>query len=492
MNTSFWLKDSSKKYYSQLEQNLEVDILIVGGGITGILCAYQLSQENKYRIALIEKNELYHSTTGYTTGKITFQHDDIYHRLLNSKGYEMARLYYEANNEAVNSLINMIQEKQIDCAFQTTDAYLFAMLNNEKELSLLKEERNAYQKLNIPHEWIDKQVLPIASSSYLKVCNQGAFHVVKFLDFVLNTLNNVSIFEQTKIIKTYQSNDETIAITSKNYQIKAKHLILATHYPFYKRFNFFFTILKPTVSYALIMDKYRHFEDGVYINLIEPIISIRSTYGQKPKLLMAGFGHDSYQFKEYVNQIQKLQEEAIQSFDGSCLENEWYNQDYQSFDLVPLIGRIKNTNIYMASAYNKWGMSTSFLASTLIKDIIVKQNSKYEKLFSPNRSFFTLKTVWYNFLVGFTIFRTKVMIVPKKKILPGGTGAILGKGMRKIGVYVDTNNQIHLIKPVCTHMGCSLRFNNVSKTYDCPCHGSRFNYDGVAIDGPAPRNLKKY
>lgn len=483
---SYWLKDSQKKTYPRLEKNLNVDILIVGGGITGILCAYQLAKQNKYRIALVEKNRLYHSTTGFTTGKVTVQHDDIYHQLIKNKGETIARAYYQANSEAVQGLKKIVEEENIDCDWVDTKAILYAF--SEEEAKRLQREQNAYDTLGIPYEWLDKETLPFQTLGGLAVPDQGVFHIVRFLDGILNNLN-VDIYEKTKIIKTNPTEKGAVAETADHYKISAKYIVLATHYPIYKRFNFYFTKIKPTCSYVAIAHEFAIKPENAYINLIDPVLSIRFLDSADPKLMVAGFGHDVKNYYSYLDQIHKLIAMATERLGAKDFTEEWYNQDYESMDMVPLIGKITDAPLYLATGFRKWGITSAFVASLIIKDLIEGINNQYAYLYDPNRNKNTFKTVCYNFAMLSTVIKTKLLTVPKSiKINPGNGRIIQHKGS-KIGLYIDQNGKTYSVKPICTHLGCTLRFNNVTKTYECPCHGSRFNYDGTSLDGPAVRNL---
>lgn len=485
---SYWLKDSQKKTYPRLESNINVDVLIVGGGITGLLCAYQLAKLDKYRIALVEKNQLYHSTTGYTTGKATLQHDDIYHQLLKNKGETIARAYYLANSEAVLGLKKIATEENIDCDWVDTKAVLYAF--NQEELKRLQKEQSAYDTLGIPYEWLDKDNIPFPTLGGLAIPNQGVFHVVKFLDGIVSKLN-IDIYEKTKIIKTKPSEKGAVAETVDHYKIHAKHIIIATHYPIYKRFNFYFMKIKPVCSYIAIANEFAIPSDNAYINLIEPILSIRFLDSAMPKLMVAGFGHDVKNYYSYREQIHRLKTMATGKLQAKDFFEEWYNQDYETMDMIPLIGKAADGPLYIATGYRKWGISSSFVASQIIKDQIQGVNNQYAYLFDPCRSKNAFKTICYNFAMFSTVIKTKLLTVPKSIKIKPGTGRIIQHKMRKIGIYIDQNGKTYSEKPICTHLGCTLRFNNVTKTYECPCHGSRFNYDGTCLDGPAVRNLTK-
>lgn len=488
--SSFWLEFSKKKEYPKLTENHETDILIIGGGITGILCAYELSKHYQ-NIVLVEQNELYHSTTGFTTGKITYQHGYWYANLLKDKGLEKAKNYYESNKKALEYIVNQINENNIDCDLEIADAILYA--RNKEEYLELRKEREAYQKIGIPHYWEEGQMLPFHTYACLKVPNQASFNIVKYLDYILDQINHVTIFENTKVAETIDNSQDVYALTTDNYKIKAKYIINASHYPFYKGFNFYFMKVYPSIAYVTVstLPEKNTIPSGLYINSIPPVCSIRYVVRDQEKYLMlAGESRDANQIDDFEKELSSLKSLGEKELGITEYLYEWYNQDYESTDQIPLIGQIKSSHSYMASAYKKWGITTSVLASLMLCDLITKGKSKYQELFSPNRCWFTFKSIKYNLKMGKTFFKTKLLKAILDRKLKKDEGSIVKINNKKYGVYIDKEGKAYVVKPICPHMTCTLLFNNVSKTYDCPCHGSRFQYDGKCIDGPSPRDLK--
>lgn len=489
--SSFWLEFSSKKEYPKLTEDYETDILIIGGGITGILCAYEL-QKHFERITLVDQNELYHSTTGFTTGKITYQHGFCYANFIKGQGLDASKDYYEANKKALDYLVNQITEEHIDCDLEIADGVLYA--KTKEEYIQLQKERDAYQQIGIPHYYEENQVLPFKTYAVLRVPDQAAFNVVKYLDYIINKLDKVTIFENTKIVETVDNSEEVYAITSDNCKVRAKYIINASHYPFYKGFNFYFLKVYPSIAYVTVSDlpESKAIPEGLYINFIEPVYSIRYVTRDNQKYLMlAGESRDAKKIDNFEKELFHLKDFGVKELGLTNYYYEWYNQDYDSTDQLPLIGRIKASHSYVATGFKKWGITTSVLASQMITDLITKGETTYQALFSPNRDFCTFKTLKYNLKMGMTFFKTKVLKAIIDTKLKRGEGSIMKINHKKYGVYLDEDGEVYVVKPICPHMTCTLLFNNVSKTYDCPCHGSRFRYDGKCIDGPSPRDLKK-
>lgn len=492
MKKSFWLDCTNKKNFPKLQRNEHTEILIIGGGITGILLAYHL-QNYFDNIILLEQNKLYHGTTGHTTAKVTAQHGYLYYDLINMHNTKIAKEYYEANQKAVDYLKELVTKEQIDCDLKICNATLYAM--NEEEIKLLKNEEQAYQILGIPY-LKEGANLGFKTSKSIKLEDQVSFNVVKFLDQILERIDNnkVKIYEHTKVKKTILG-DKLQAITIDDFVVNAKQIINASHYPFYKSFNFYFTKLVPSISYAVVAKKNDNIkiDHEMFINVSKPVRSLRYIYqGDEEFILLAGNSRDTSDFSDFEQDLRDLKEFGRNHFQIDEYLYEWYTQDYQVTDYIPFIGRIKDTNMYMATGFNKWGMSHSILASLMITDLIVKGGTKYQDLFNPSRKVLFAKTLSYNLKMVKTFVKTKLINQIKNIELKQNEGKIDRINGKKYGFFKDENNKIYIVKPVCPHLGCSLLYNNVSKTYDCACHGSRFKYDGTCIDGPANKNLETY
>lgn len=440
MNDFYWLKDSKKKKYPSLNQEVTTDILIIGGGICGLSIAYELSHLNN-QIILVDQNEFYHATSGYTTGKITFQHGYIYQELLKTKSQEIAKLYYQGNNQALKHLKDIILKEKIECEFKNCN---HSLLSKEKNTSFILEEK-AYKTLNIPYE---KQ--KIKDYDALTIANQGIFHIVKYLDGILNYLDqckNVSLYENSKVLKT---DIKKKVATGANFIIHYKQVIFASAYPPYKNFNFYFLKLKPVMSF-IGTGKIKESLKEAAIDENDPVFSFRPL--KENEMMFAGFSQDTSALKSY-QKSENLIAKVKDSFHIEDIQIN-YNQDYQTLDKIPYIGAIKK-DTYFATGFNKWGISNSILASLILKDLIVQKKSVYEKVFSPKRNISMLKYVAYSF--------------------------------KNISTFISSKIHHHSYK--CSHLHCNLKKNPLSETWDCPCHGSRFDENGKVINGPAKKDFK--
>ncbi len=441
---SIWLKDSKKGNYPSLKGSATADILIIGGGISGISLAYELATSGK-KIILVEQNELYHSTTGLTTGKLTFQHGYKYQKLIDKYGPNKAKNYYKSNVEALKRIKEIIDNHNIDCDYIVCNHSLFA---NKNSKALLKE-KEAYEKINIPFK---EQT--INNRYYLTVKDQAVFNVVKYLDGILKflrTCKNIEIYENTRVKKVKLRRQVKIC-SGDEFTIKVKIVVFASMYPRTGFFNLYFCHLKPVLSFACLTNIDEDISEAG-IREDEPAFSFRPY--QKGKMLIVGESCDASLFPAYRKE-KELVDEAKKLFNAEGYYNSWVNQDYDPLDELPLIGRVKK-NVYIMTGYNKWGLTTAILASNIIADLIIKGHSEYEQTFSPKRC---------------TSLGKKIMYVLSNPAL-------------------WIKSRFKGTKKTCTHLHCGLRYNPVTDTYDCPCHGSRFSKDGTVITGPARKNIKK-
>ncbi|MDD4076705.1 MAG: FAD-dependent oxidoreductase [Bacilli bacterium] len=488
-NKSIWDRDLYPLSFPVLKENIKTDVLIIGAGISGLSCAYELLDQ-ALSITIVDQNAIYQGTTLRTTAKVTYQHGYIYHDLIKKHGIDKTKDYYEFNLSGLKRIEEIQNKEKIDCDFRKVDGYLFARVLTEKPN--IDREISAYEKVGIKSllTYLD----PIISPYYaLKVSDQANFNITKYLKKITDILlaRGVVIYENTRIIDV-RADIDTIATTADNKKIVARKIIICNHYPVYKKFNFFFTKMIPYLSYAVAAaaDNIK-IPDANFINTENPTIALRYiTYQGKQLLNISGASHESYQFKQTISEASRLKKFGKDHFGINEYLFGWCAQDYTTTDLLPLIGMIKN-NIYIATSYNKWGMAAAAAGAMLIRDLIEKNDSRFASTFNPTRSAINCKFFRYNLKVLATLIKTRW--IPTKKIIKikPDSCKIFKKCGKRIGIYKDRDYKLYIVDVTCPHLRCGLRFNNLAKTYDCKCHGSRFSYEGKLIDGPAVYNLNK-
>lgn len=494
---SLWLKDGLSETFPKLEEDESCDVCVIGAGITGITTAYLLS--DKFDVILIDRHSPIHMTTGNTTAKVTFQHGLNYSELIESYGENKARLYYKAQVEGMELIKKLVKEHNIDCDFKEVPAMVYAE-TQEKYDEIIKE-KEAYDKLNIAYELLTVLPYGLKGIGGIKVFNQIQLDPVKYLNALLDKMKGrVRVYRDTTAVDIEEDSKDTYAVSIKgDLEIKSTSVVVATGYPFFDKSGTYYSKLKPYRSYLVAFPIEDTKEDDMMlITNSTPLHSMRFAYEDKQKyLLVGGGGHkvgtDDSSFASYKDIIDFGRE----FFDVDQPSFRWSSQDYVSIDRVPYIGKISKTydNVFVATGFKKWGMSNGSFAGILISELLEGKKPLYSELFSPGRNEVTKNIgefIKSNYDVAKHMIKGRVF--QKKDDLEdiqNDMGGIIKYKGKKVGAYKDNNGELFLVDTTCTHMGCTLEYNDAERTFDCPCHGSRFNYKGEVIEGPALKNLKQ-
>lgn len=482
--------------FPKLQHDIEADVAVVGGGIAGITTAYQLTQAG-LKVALLEAGKLLNGTTGHTTAKITAQHNLIYDELMNQEGKEKAKLYYKANHDARQFIESLAEKHGIDCNLQAQDAYVFT--NSDEYVQKLQNEMAAYESLGIPGAYLDRIPLDVPAKAAVRMDAQAQFHPLQYMSALVKLLDESGcrLYEQSTAVDI-QEGPRTKVVTAEGHSVTCKHVVVCSHFPFYDGHGFFFARMHAERSYALAIKTDTAYPGGMYISAEEPTRSIRSAASSDgtPLLIVGGQNHKTGQGICTINHYEALQGYASQYFGAKEIAYRWSAQDLVTGDKLPYIGRITSSspNVYIATGFKKWGMTSSTAAALLISDLIQERPNEYEELFAPSRSL-ALKTlknlVVDNFDVAKHLIGGKLEMVRRKPedLAPDEGAAVTVKGSRA-GAYRDKEGELHIVDTTCTHMGCEVEWNDGERTWDCPCHGSRFSYTGEVMEGPAEKPLK--
>jgi len=460
---SFWLTSTENTNYQTLEQDIDVDVAIIGGGIAGITSAYLL-KKNGLKVALIEANHIAAGTTAHTTAKITSLHGLIYTTLINKMGHEKAKMYGESNESAINFISDTIKANKIACDFAYRPAYVFT--EQEDFIEKIKLEVKTAKDLLLPASFTNALNLPFSIKAAIKFDNQAQFHPRKYLLALAKDipLDGSYIFENTRVLDIKQGEKCTL-ITNKNKKITARKVIIASHFPCFDGMGLYFTRMHSSKSYIIGIKTKEKLPDGMFINIEKPTISFRSQKIQgEEMLLVVGEDHRTGVGKNTNQHYENLIDYAKKTFKMEKLLYRWSAQDCITLDGVPYIGNLtsKTPNIFVATGFGKWGMTNGTLAAMIIKDLIVKGDNPYKELYSPSR--FTPIASAKNFVVQNLDVAEKFI---ESKITPGAVGQDV----------------------TCTHLGCTAVWNSAEKSWDCPCHGSSFTSKGDIIEGPANKPL---
>lgn len=428
---SVWNQNDLPKF-DKLNGDVKTDVLIIGGGIAGILCAYFLKKAG-VDYCLVEGERICSGITKNTTAKITVQHGLIYQKLVKSLGVDKAKKYYNSNLLALKKYSEIC--KSIDCDFEYKDSYVYSLDNRKK----LEKEVEALRKIGVNAELVDTEKLPIKTVGAVKIKDQAQFNPIKFLKIICADLN---IYEKTYVKEMIG----TTAVTD-NGIIEAKRVICATHFPFINKHGSYFAKLYQSRSYVIALQGASEV-NGMYIDESGKGLSFRN---YNNLLLLGGSSHRTGKKNRCFD---NLRETAKRYYKNSKEKFHFATQDCMSLDSIPYIGHYskRTPNFYVATGFNKWGMTSSMVSAIILTDMITGEDNEYAEIFSPSRS----------------------MIKPQLFI----------------NVIESAGNLLTISTKRCPHLGCALKWNKCERTWDCSCHGSRFSKDGKLIDNPATRNIK--
>lgn len=431
--TSLWEQTWEHTNFAPLEGDRNTDVLIIGGGMTGVLCAYWLHHAGVPYI-LAEAETVCSGITKNTTAKLTSQHGLIYDKLIGTLGMERAKGYLSANQEALQKYRLLC--RNIDCDFEEKSAYVYALHDRRK----LEQELTALEKLGFQGEFTEHLPLPFSTAGAVKFSNQAQFHPLKFISAISKGLH---IYERTPVRELIGAT----AVTDRG-KITARSIIVATHFPFLNKHGSYFIKLYQRRSYVIALEHATNV-DGMYIDEAEDGLSFRN-YGDL--LLIGGGGHRT---GKQSGAWQELRDFAGRHYPNVTEKYHWATQDCMSLDGIPYIGPYSaaTSNLYVATGFNKWGMTSSMVSAMILSDLVQGKKNPYADVFSPSRS----------------ILRPQLAV--------NGLEAM-------VSLLTPTTKR-------CPHLGCALKWNPQEHTWDCPCHGSRFTEEGKLIDNPATGNLKQ-
>lgn len=493
---SYWIASTKDAFtdYNALTEDIKMDAVIVGGGIAGITCAYLLRKEG-LSVAVLEAGQIAHGTTGHTTAKITSQHKLIYDKLIKQMGSELAQQYATANETAIGEIRKLAENLNIDCDFIPQSAYVFT--EKEEALREILGEVNAACTLGIQADYVDELPLQVPIKGGIRFDGQAQFHPLKYVLGLAKAFidSGGKIYEQTRVVDIEEQNGFSV-ITAQGNKVTAERLIIASHYPFYNKHGMYFTRIYAEASYVSAIKASEKYPGGMYINLEDPVRSLRSHCSDDGELiLIGGAKHKSGQGGDTTKNYEALMDYATSSFTVTDIPYRWSTQDCMTLDGLPYVGNFtSNTpNLYITTGFGKWGMTNSMSSAMILRDLIVKGDSPWKDVYNPSRQTMAASAINFvveNFNVAEKLVSGKIKPLSKEDIdiLPGEGKAIELDGKR-VGAYRDEDGLLYIVNTTCPHLGCELNWNPAERTWDCPCHGSRFDYQGRNIEGPAVKPL---
>jgi len=490
---SYWIDSTPNTDYPSLNETVTVDVAIVGGGMVGISSAFLLKQAG-LTVALIDADTILMGTTGNTTAKVTSQHGLIYNDMINSLGRDKAKKYAEANEQAIKTIHNIINENKIDCDFSWQSAYVYTQ--SDDYIDKIKNEVEAAKSLGIDATFREHLTLPFSVKGAVEFKNQAQFHPRKYLLQLAKQIPGQGsyLFENTKATDIVEDMPLEV-MTSGEHKIKSKFVIIASHYPFYDKPGLFFTRIYQERSYILGVKIKEEFPEGMYITAEKPHRSLRSQpMGEDKLILVAGEHHKVGQGQATSNHYEALKTFAESIYTVESIPYKWSAQDCSTVDNVPYIGQLTSTtpHILVATGFGKWGMTNSTVAALILKDLITSGKSPWSEVYDPTR--FNPRASIKNFLkenldVAMHFISGKLESPPEKADIKNGEGRVIEVNGKRVGAYRDDEGTLHFVDTTCQHLGCEVEWNDSEKSWDCPCHGSRYTFSGEVIEGPTIKPL---
>lgn len=473
---SIWKTYNSENSQS-LKDNLERDIVVVGGGIAGFLTAYQLSEKGQ-KVTLIEANTMFSGVTKNTTAHIEalqgIKYSDFSDRLT-------AKLYFESQLEAIKLYEDLINKYNIDCDFKRLDSYLYSLFDKKN----VQKEYEILNNIGADVEYFeDITLLKQKVTAAIKLHDQASVEPIKLLSGIPIKFE---VYENTRIIKIDYK--EKFLYTEK-YRIKAERIIIATNFPIIDIPGWYFLRMYKSNSYAISINSAENI-NGLYQDDVESGYTYRN---YNDNLILGGLDHRTGRLDK-TNIYQTLKEKAAEIDLAGEVTHYWSTNDCITFDGLPYIGYYSkcSRDVYIITGFNKWGLANAMIGSVVLSDMLTGKENKYEKLFSPQRKMPFSFDIIVNLLCVIKSLVIKPLLPPLKcyKKLKSGEGDIVMYHFKKRAVYKDENGEYHVCRALCAHLKCQLQFNPVDKTWDCPCHGSRYDIDGNLITAPTVKNLEK-
>jgi glycine/D-amino acid oxidase-like deaminating enzyme/nitrite reductase/ring-hydroxylating ferredoxin subunit len=475
---SVWL-EADGPAFERLDADVTADVAVLGGGIVGVTTAWLLHEAGA-RVVLIDANRVGHGVTGHTTAKVSSQHGLIYAQLRDQHGPEAAAAYGGANEAALEWVAAHAGEHS---DFRRRPSY--AYVTSASDRTKVQDEARAAVAAGLPATFVEDVPLPLQVAGAVRFDDQAEFHPLKYLHGLVRDLPEV--YEHTHAVQVGDF------VRTPGGTITAEHTVVATHFPFPDR-SLAFARAHPMRSYAIVCSIAGEPPDGMFISGDSPTRSVRAV---GDRLLVGGEGHRTGTGGDTEERYAALEAFAREHWDVRSVDHRWSSQDNVTVDGLPFVGPMTpfEDRVLMATGFAKWGMTGGTAAALLLADLVLGRENPYAELFDPNRLNLRVagpKLVRDNAVTGVRFVADRVRHPGRRPIesLAPGEGDIVRSGGEKVAGYRDPGGRLHAVSPVCTHLGCQVNFNRAETSWDCPCHGSRFDVDGNVLQGPAVHRLE--
>lgn len=496
-NTSLWMETTPETDYPKLAGDVHVEVAVIGAGITGLSVAARLKTEGA-TVAVMEAGRIAAGTSGYTTAKVTSQHNLIYQDLIDQAGKELADQYAQANEFALSEITRQVHDQGITCDLQSANAHVYT--NDTDQMDRIEAEVEAAASLGLLASFTTDTELPYPVAGAIRFENQAMFHPRKYCLGLAATIagDGNYIFENSRATDVECNDNGRCIVRTEHGTVSAEHVVMATQIPFLDRGGYF-ARTSPERSYAIAAKLDEPVLKDMYISMDSPTRSLRPhVENNEAYLLIGGEGHKVGQDPDTRKRYEALENWTHDQFNVQSVQYRWSAQDYMAVDNVPYIGQItpRNERILIATGFNKWGITTGVAAGMILTDTIMGRVSPWSDVFDSTRvdirrsakQFVTENANVAKRMIG---DRLRTVSIPDISELTMDTGGIVDAEGEKLAAYQDNTGKIHTLSATCTHLGCQVTWNTAERSWDCPCHGSRFGVDGEVLHGPAVKPLAR-
>ncbi len=487
-NPSLWVRTSTPPSFPTLGRDLTVDVAVVGAGIAGLSVARMLVSAGA-SVAVVDAGPVCAGVTGYTTAKVTSLHTLKYDTLRQSFGPERAAGYAAANEAAIGAVGDLAAADGIDCDLETAAAFTYTM--DEQQVPAIEREVEAAREAGLAASFTTDTELPYAVRAAIRVEDQAQFHPRKFCLGLAEAvvLGGGAVYEHTRALDL----DDRHVLHTDGGTITADAVVVTTHIPFVDPGGYFGR-MEPKRSYAMAARVRGERLRGMYISVEEPTRSIRSS--ADGWLILSGEGHKVGYDDDTTQRYAALEAWTLETFDVDPIEHRWSAQDYAPADGLPFVGRLPGRDgAFVATGFGKWGMSNGVASALILADLVQGRENPWAEVFdstrlAPKQSAKDVLSANVDVAKRFVGDRVASIRTPEAAELEPGTGGIVSLDGDTVAAFRDDDGTLHAVSPTCTHMGCRVSFNTAERSWDCPCHGSRFDVDGRVLQGPATKDLE--
>lgn len=493
---SFWIETApAQAPRPRLQGAVAAEVAVLGGGIAGVTTALLLAEAG-VDVVLLEAGRLGRGVTGHTTAKVTSQHGMVYSRLRSRFGPEAARLYGQANEAGLAWIAERVERDGIACDFRRQAAYLYA--SDGFDLAKLEAEAEAAIEAGLPASLVGEAPLPYPVEAAVRFDDQAEFHVGRYLPALAGRFEAAGgrIFEESRALAVGAGPPCRVSTAAGG--VSADRVVVATHYPFLDR-SLAFARVHPHRSYVVVCDVEGPPPPGMHISAGSPTRSIRAVpLDGRELLLVGGEGHRTGEGGDTGERYHRLEEFGRRHWKVRSVEYRWSTQDNATIDGLPYVGRLtpRSDRVFMATGFAKWGMTGGTAAGLLLRDLLLGRDNPWAAVFDPNRRpplAAGPKLLKENARVGFHFLGDRLRKRGSRRLteLAPGEGDVVRHEGQKVAGHRRDDGTLVAVSTRCTHLGCQLNWNAAERSWDCPCHGSRFSPEGEVLQGPAVHELER-